>query len=132
MIIRQATGRDNAIWARYPVKPNFSTIYLAVSASLVTLLTLMILIRLLLHTENIRAAKGSQSGIGGLYKTVITILIESCALYVVSSLLVIGPTRTRAADIFLPVLCVTQVRAPRSSERLCNVDDGLGRSLHHC
>ena len=53
--------------------------YLSVSVSLNILLTLMIVIRLILHTRNVRTAMG-MSGIGGLYKTIIVMLIESCVI----------------------------------------------------
>jgi hypothetical protein len=49
----------------------------------------MIVIRLVLHDRNIRAATGSRSGIGGLSKTVVTMLIESSALYAVNALAMI-------------------------------------------
>ena len=99
--------------------------YLSISTSLNVLLTLMIVIRLILHTRNIRNAMGI-SGIGGLCKAVATMLIESCALYAMTSLLVIIPLAIQnyIMDIFFPVLAETQVRAfpyLRSSNRLTNV-----------
>ena len=87
--------------------------YLSISVSLNVLLTLMIVIRLVLHGRNVRAATGSQAGIGGLYKTIATMLIESSALYAVISLLVIGPSFTRSIvdEVFYPILVEAQVRA---------------------
>ena len=84
--------------------------YISISVSLNILLTLMIVIRLILHTRNIRNAMGI-SGIGGLCKAVATMLIESCALYAVNSLLVIIPVAADSdvMNIFFPVLAETQV-----------------------
>ena len=89
---------------------DFGVPYFSISLSLNILLTLMIVIRLLLHTRNTRTALGI-TGVGGLCKTIITMLVESCILYAVSSLLVIGPW---AADIpvanaFLAILPEIQV-----------------------
>ena len=112
--------------------------YLSLSASLNVLLTLMIVIRLILHTRNIRNAMGI-SGIGGMCKAVATMLIESCALYAVISLLVIIPLAIQnyIMDIFFPVLAETQVcdcLYPRSSDRLANgTTDWTGHrfTAHH-
>ena len=89
--------------------------YLSISFSFNVLLTLMIVIRLILHARNTRAAVGI-GGICGSSKTIVTMLIESCALYAVSALLVIG---SLGADdggapilgFFLHIINQTQVRA---------------------
>jgi len=91
----------------------FYTAYISLSLSLNLLLTLIIVVRLVLRSRSIRAATGSSAGISGLYKTIATILIESSALFTVSSLLLVG---TWAADnafanVFVYVLVETQVRA---------------------
>ena len=94
--------------------------YLLASTLLSILLTLMIVIRLVLHTRNTRAAMGV-TGIGGLYKAVITMLIESCALDTASSLLVIGSSTvsTGLQGLFWPIFTEIQVRAfPRSDLRI--------------
>jgi len=84
----------------------------------------MIVIRLVLHGRNIRTATGSLVGISGLYKTISTVLIESCALFSMNSLLVVGamvPIAYSTAvdpsviggfvvDIFFPILAEIQVR----------------------
>ena len=87
--------------------------YLSISVSLNVLLTLMIVIRLVLHTRNTRAALG-MTGIGGLSKSIITMLVESCALYSASSLLVLAPLAVNynpISNFFVPVLPATQVCA---------------------
>ena len=88
--------------------------YLSISFSLNVLLTLMIIIRIVLHVRNTRAAVGI-SGIGGLSKAIVTMLIESCALYAVSTLLVLGSLGadnggSPITNFFLPILTQTQVR----------------------
>jgi hypothetical protein len=87
--------------------------YFSISISLNILLTLLIVVRLILHSRNIRNALGAQAGAGGVYRAVVTMLIESSALYAVSSVLFIGPwgAGSWVADIFLPILAQNQVRA---------------------
>lgn len=94
-------------------KVSFTLAHLSISVSLNVLLTLMIVIRLVLHGRNIRAITGSRAGIGGLYTTIATMLIESSALYAVNSLLLIGlwAAGNSASGIFMPALSQTQVRA---------------------
>ena len=100
----QAAERYSSNWP--------SLAYFSISLSLNILLTLMIVIRLIIHTRNTRNALGI-AGVGGLCKTVVTMLVESCALYAVSSLLVLGPQSSAVRDIFIPTLSETQVRAPQ-------------------
>jgi len=76
------------------------------------ILTLMIVIRIVLHTRNNRGALGAPGGIGKLYKAVITMLIESCAFYAVSSLFVATQLAIPTAWAFSPALIETQVRTP--------------------
>jgi len=121
-----------------PVYSRFGIPYLSISVSLNVLLTLMIVIRLVLHGREIRAATGSGAGISGLYKSVSTMLIESCALFAVTSLVVVvALVRARnewdpkiyypgtyVVDIFFQILAEIQVRAfpqPQSPPQLSNV-----------
>jgi len=115
---------NSYIFITVPGLPKFGIPYLSISVSLNVLLTLMIVIRLVLHGRIIRNAAGSLAGISGLYKTISTMLIESCALFSVSSLFVVGALtavvygRTLNAlaiggfvvDIFFPILAEIQVR----------------------
>ena len=105
MLVGQAWGWYNP---QTPISAFFSLPYFAISISLNILLTLMIVIRLVLHSRDIRAATGAPSRFIGLYKTVVTMLIECSALYTVTSLLVVGPN---IGNIFLPILAEAQVRA---------------------
>ena len=85
--------------------------YFTISVSLNILLTLMIVVRLILYNRSARAATGETES-GGMYKAIVTMLIESCALYAVNSLLFIGlwGAQNYAESIFLPILAETQVR----------------------
>jgi len=98
----------------------------------------MIIVRLFLHGRDTRTTARSLVGTDGLYKAIITMLIESSALYAVSSLLVIGTfaSRSWAADLFLPVLAEAQVRSfsqLQSPDQLLNaMTDWTGhRSTSH-
>ena len=92
---------------------HFYTANISLSLALNVLLTSMIVVRLILYSRNVRAAMGSSSGISGLYTSIATMLVESSALFTVSSVLVIGPwAATNAiANVFVRVLAETQVRA---------------------
>ena len=132
--IYQTSQPDNSVWSTTAV--NFGLPYFSISIALNILLTLMIVVRLVLHSRNIRAAMGAPAGISGLYTAIVTMLIESSALYAVNSLLFIGPwgAGNHAADIFLPILAETQVRAfPQLlfPGRQSNFD-GMDRSSLHC
>jgi len=98
--------KDQGLADVWPTLP-----YLLISLSLNIILTLMIVIRLVLHRKNFHAATGSPGGISGLYKTIAIMLIESSALFAVSSLLVIGSlvAKSNLSDLFVPILSQTQV-----------------------
>ena len=102
--IYQTTAALGRTWSPLP--------YYSITLSLNTLLTLMIVIRLIVHARNTRAAMGVP-GIGGLYKVIVATLIESSAIYGVSSLLVIvsWASTNPVVNVFLPILRETQVRA---------------------
>ena len=72
ILVYQSSELTAKVWSALP--------YFSISLSLNVLLTLMIVIRLILHTRNIRAAMGI-AGSGRLSKAIVTMLIESCALY---------------------------------------------------
>ena len=91
----------------------FGTPYYSISLALNVFLTLMIVVRLALHRRTIRRALGSPATVGGLYKAVVNMLIESCALYAASYILFIGPwaAGSSISNIFFPILAEAQVRA---------------------
>ena len=110
------TIRPTEGWVK--INPWGSVPYISISLSLNILLTFMIVVRLVLYGRNVRAATGSSAGLGGLYVAISTMLIESSALFAVSSLVVVGTWYgSTAANAFTPILAETQVRAflrPRS------------------
>ena len=73
----------------------------------------MIVVRLFLRRRELRDAMGPLGTPNGVYKTVITILVESCALYAFGSILNIGPwcSNNPVQFAFFPILVQTQVRA---------------------
>ena len=109
LLIYQTSQPNSSIWNSVAI--NIGLPYFSISISLNILLTLMIVTRLVLHSREIRTAMGAPSGLTGLYKAIITMLVESSALYAVNSLLFVGPwgAGNHAADIFLPILAETQV-----------------------
>lgn len=86
--------------------------YFSILTSLNVLLTIMIALRLVLHDRNTRATMGAPAGTSRLYKAIVTMLVESCALYAVSSLLLIIPwaAGSWATEIFVLLLADIQVR----------------------
>ena len=120
-ILMIPTFREGKLWISIP--------YFSISLSLNVTLTLMIVVRLVLHGRNVRAATGSRSGIGRLHKTIASILIESCALFTLGSLLVIGTYAANNPAVigFVPLLGETQVRTflrPRFLDGLFHVTMG--------
>jgi len=107
----QATQPDTSYWTN--VAFNFNYPYFSISLSLNVLLTLMIVVKLVMHTRNIRKAIGAPTGTSGLCNAVVTILVESCALYATNYLLFIGAwgAQSHVSDIFFPLLADTQVIA---------------------
>ena len=105
--------------------------YEIICLSLNVLLTLMIVARLVLH-RRVQNAMGASFEASGLYKSIISMLIESCALYAGSFLLytVTGYLKQPSdglVAIFQPILGQTQVRADqrRNPGTLwSNCDDG--------
>ena len=94
---------------------NFGTPYFAISLSLTVIVTIMIILKLVLHNRRIRRALGASTKGGGLYTAVSAIvatLVESYALYAVNFLLFVGPwgANNYIANIFFPILIQTQVR----------------------
>jgi len=110
MLVQQTWQATDGIWDAVVI--DFGLPYFSISISLNVILTLMIVIRLVLHSKDIHATLGAPGGISGLYKAIITMLIESSALYAVNSALVIGlwVAGNDVAEVFFPVLAEIQVR----------------------
>ena len=98
---------------------NLGVPYFSISLALNIILTLVIVTRLILHSRNLREATGAPATTGRLYNTIITMLVESCALYAVAFLLYIGSYWADVAVVatFWSILTETQVRfASRSHD----------------
>lgn len=100
--------------AAHTANIDFGAPYYSISLALNVLLTLMIVVRLIIHSKDVRSALGSLVTVGGLYRTVVVMLVESCALYAVSFILYIGPWATHSPLqlAFLPIVAEVQVIAP--------------------
>ena len=88
--------------------------YYSISFALNLLLTLMIITRLFVLHRNIRNAVDIPIKVNGLYKVIVTSLIESCALSSVVFVLFVGPWAAGSPilGVFLPILPEVQVIAP--------------------
>ena len=125
-----------------PHATNTTTSYLSICLPLTVLLTLMIVIRLVKHIRNVRKLTGASDGSSGLNTAaaaVVTMLIESYALYAVALLLFIAPWAVESVYLYLfaRVLCAVQVRTiftlPRSATaigRCCLTMHTYRSSLH--
>jgi hypothetical protein len=112
MLIDQTAQPHDSFWNSIAV--NFGDPYFSISLAINVILTSMIVIRLIMHSRNIRNAMGDQAtGTTALYKTIIAVLVESSALYTISFLLFIGTwgSTNYAEDIFFPPLAQIQVRS---------------------
>lgn len=89
--------------------------YYSISLSLNVLLTLMIAIRLIRHSKNIRHALGPGTD-GGLYNVLVTIVVESCVLYAIISLVFMGAigSQNQVQAVFGPSFITIQVRVVTS------------------
>lgn len=100
--------------------------YISISIILNILLTLMIVVRLVLHIKNIRGAMSSLVRPDRLYKIIITILVESSSLNAIGFLSFIGSwaVRSPVQNAFIHGLAEIQVRCYRHTH-LMNRDIGL-------
>ena len=94
---------------------DFSLRYYSISFALNILLTILIIGRLFLLNRRIRKAMNAPVKLSGLYKTIVTALIESYALYTVTFLLFLGPwaAGNPIAGVFFSTLIEVQVRTSR-------------------
>ena len=86
--------------------------YMSISISLNILLTLMIVVRPILHGRNICVAMGFPAGISGLYTTTPTMPVESSALFAAAASLLVIISWTVDSTVtngFLPILSKAQV-----------------------
>jgi len=109
LVLYETSQPASATWAILLLR--YSIPWISVAVSLNAILTLMIVLRLFLGSRNVRAVTGSPSQISGLYVAVATMFIESCALYTVNSLVLLGlwVTNSDVAGAFIIILSEIQV-----------------------
>ena len=92
---------------------NVVIFYYSIALLLNALLTSTIVTRLVLHGKNIRSATGDTAGTSGVYRAIITTIVESSALYTVAFLVYIGPRAAHSypESVFSAVLGPVQVCA---------------------
>lgn len=107
-------SRPNSLFLEHRAIQNFGTAYYSTSLSLNVILTLMIVFRLVRHNRKLRSAMGARAVTNGLYGAIITMLIESFALYAVTFLLFIGSwgADSNLQYLFSAILAQVQVIAP--------------------
>ncbi|KAG9222286.1 hypothetical protein CCMSSC00406_0006583 [Pleurotus cornucopiae] len=113
MTIFQSSRPNASLWTSVTV--DFGLPYFSISVSLNVLLTLLILLRLWFHNRSMKqTASMSASRSATPYASIISMLVESSALYAVTSLLFIGSygAGNNISALFLPILGQTQVIAP--------------------
>ena len=109
--IAYAWGESTKFRFRIIVSVNLASSYLRIWLSPKVLLTLMIVTRLILHRRNFRKAIGASNRSDGLYKAVVVMLIESCALCTIAYILYITPWNGGSiGDPFSGALDSIQVR----------------------
>ena len=99
--------------AFYPAAAlNMGVSFFSISFSLNVILTLMIATRLMLHSRNIQNAIGAPTKTSGLYKAIVTMLVESSAIYAVAFIPYIVPRsiESSVSYVFFPTLLCAQVR----------------------
>lgn len=108
IVLYKSSRPGSSLWSGVTV--NFGLPYFTIECSLNIFLTLLIAGRLFYHSRNFsKLVPDSKSPT--IYSNVITMVVESCAIYAVTSLLFIGPyaANNYASDIFLPLLSQVQV-----------------------
>ena len=113
-LISQALGRDG-LWTAEVVSFRIGIVNTSISIGLNILLTIMIVTRLVLHGRDIHVTAGSSTGLSGLYKSIVTMFIESSARYsgISSVVIALWATEGSVSFAFVPALCIIQVCASR-------------------
>ena len=112
MTLYKTSRPDSSLFSGITV--SFGLPYFTISVALNVLLTLIIACWLLLHDRNLKEAIGFHSGISSIYRSIVTMLVESCALYAIVSICFIVPyaMSDHASAIFLSMLSRVQIIAP--------------------
>ncbi|KAF9464029.1 hypothetical protein BDZ94DRAFT_1308285 [Collybia nuda] len=107
MTLFQSTRPNANLW--FALDINFALPYFSISSALNIILTILIITRLIMHQRRVADRRSAAQ-----YLDIITMFIESSAIYAISSFLFIGTfgAGNSAALIFLPILSQTQIIAP--------------------
>jgi len=123
-----ATGITIIVAQTHGLTPSeISLSHISITVSLNVSLTIAIAIRLALHRRNVCTATGFPARIRRQYEAIATMLIESLALYVMTSLLLIGlwAAGSDASEIFLPMHTEIQVRTSLSPQSLGHLSNAM-------
>jgi len=112
MFLYQASSPNATMFTQRAL--DFGLPYFALSNSLNIILTLLICLRLILHQRQMPLNGKEERMRLPYYSRIISMLVESCALYSVNSMLFLGTyaAGNSASSIFLPILSQTQIIAP--------------------
>ncbi|KAJ7484286.1 hypothetical protein FB451DRAFT_1028404, partial [Mycena latifolia] len=112
IVLYQASRPNAHLWTRLTV--DFGIPYYTLSAALNVLITIMITTRLLIYRRAIRKALGDEQALSVPYASIAAMLVESSALYAVTSILFLVPyaVNSDVSNIFLPILVQVQLLAP--------------------
>ncbi|KAL0059241.1 hypothetical protein AAF712_014019 [Marasmius tenuissimus] len=105
----KSSSPGSNLWSEITV--DFALPYFTISVALNVLLTLIICFRLLWHSRLYNLAASPSKGS---YRRIVAMLVESCALYALFSVLFIGTyaSGNYMSNFFLPVLSQVQIISP--------------------
>ncbi|KAF5364389.1 hypothetical protein D9757_011898 [Collybiopsis confluens] len=111
MFLYQSSSPNSNLFSSGAV--DFGLPYFAIATTLNILLTLLISVQLILHQRHFKD-NNLVHGRGLSYSAIVTMLVESSALYSIFSLLFLGTyaSGSSASALFLPILAQTQIIAP--------------------
>ncbi|KAJ7454058.1 hypothetical protein B0H11DRAFT_1875547 [Mycena galericulata] len=111
IVLYKSSRPGSSLWSGVTV--NFGLPYFTIACSLNIFLTILIAGRLFYHSRSFSKINPDSKS-PTLYSSIIAMMVESCAIYAVTSLLFIGPyaANNYASDIFLPLLSQVQIIGP--------------------
>ncbi|KAF7965220.1 hypothetical protein HWV62_45047 [Athelia sp. TMB] len=112
MVLYQASRPSATLWTKLAV--NFGLPYFIITVSLNVTISCLISMRLLVYRYRMHQAFPGGNSTTAPYASIASLLIESSALYAISSLLFIGPYAAGSylSKVFLPILTQVQAISP--------------------
>ncbi|KAJ6464366.1 hypothetical protein C8R45DRAFT_1023829 [Mycena sanguinolenta] len=112
MILFQSSRPNANLWTKTTV--NFGLPYYSLAAGLNVLITSMITTRLLLYRRSLRNTLGTEQAMSLPFTSIASILVESCVLYAVTSILFLVPygLKSDVSNVFIPILIQVQFLGP--------------------